>query len=155
MMQNKLFIFASAIAFAAGVPLAHSAPNDAPRQQPSLNGVNAAGVVRGASAFAATPARSHGYTMRRISRHGVYYYVIPRAATPDAAADDFDEEDYEADEFDHVDVDNDGFVSQREARRANPDWARDFKRIDANGDGYLTREEIDAFYRSKLPAAKQ
>jgi hypothetical protein len=50
------------------------------------------------------------------------------------------------DEFDAADADNDGFISLREARRANPDWARHFKRIDSSGDGFLTREEIEAFF---------
>jgi Ca2+-binding EF-hand superfamily protein len=50
------------------------------------------------------------------------------------------------DEFDAADADNDGFISFREARRASPEWARNFNRIDTSGDGFLTREEIEAFF---------
>jgi hypothetical protein len=50
------------------------------------------------------------------------------------------------DEFDAADSDNDGFISFREARRANPEWVRHFNRIDTSGDGFLTREEIELFF---------
>ncbi len=50
------------------------------------------------------------------------------------------------DAFSDADRNGDGFVSYDEARR-NPDWQRNFGRIDWNRDGYLTREEIGAFYR--------
>jgi EF hand len=92
--------------------------------------------------------RSH--KLKRVARHGVYYYV-PRAivTVPHAYDDEWDEsyDESDDDEFDGVDRDHDGFISLREARRSQPDWARDFRKIDASGDGYLTREEVDAFYR--------
>jgi EF hand len=93
--------------------------------------------------------RHAGRGIHRVSRYGVYYYA-PRYAQPmPGAADEWadDEDDSEFDEFESADSDNDGFISFREARRANPQWARDFRRIDTSGDGFLTREEVDAFYK--------
>lgn len=64
--------------------------------------------------------------------------------SPDEIDESYDDTD---DEFDAADTDNDGFISFREARRTNADWAKNFNKIDTSGDGFLTREEIDAFYR--------
>lgn len=87
-------------------------------------------------------------SLRPSARYGVYASA-PRLIlfAPNAAdeASDNDAED-DADEFDLADQDGDGYLSFREARRANPDWARNFRRIDTSGDGFLTREELDAFY---------
>jgi hypothetical protein len=91
------------------------------------------------------PDRAH--TFRRVARHGVYYYA-PRIVIPEQTQDDWDDAyDDDEDEFDSVDGNHDGFISLREARRSHADWARDFRKIDTSGDGYLTREEIDVFYR--------
>ncbi len=120
-----------------------------------LNGAHA--HFRDLSVTASVATKPSNYAARAyqakniypVARHGVYY-VIPRAlpllAQP-VDGDGYEEAYDDIDEFDATDSDNDGFISFREARRANPDWARDFRRIDVSGDGYLTREEIEAFYR--------
>ncbi|MGL5003566.1 MAG: hypothetical protein ACRDAM_11550 [Casimicrobium sp.] len=92
------------------------------------------------------PHRS-GYKVHRISRYGAYYPPRFIVVTPgaDESEESYDESD--EDEFDATDRDNDGFISFREARRMNAQWVRDFRRIDTSGDGFLTREEVDAFYR--------
>jgi EF hand len=93
--------------------------------------------------------RIYASKYRHVSRYGAYY--APRLITPAPnARDDFSDDDYpesEQDDFELADLNDDGFISLREARRSQADWARDFRRIDTSGDGYLTREEIDAFYR--------
>jgi hypothetical protein len=99
--------------------------------------------------------RINGSKYRHASRYGVYYapYAphVPRLITPaPSAADEFADDDFlesEQDDFEIADLNDDGFLSLREARRSQSDWARDFRRIDTSGDGHLTREEIDAFYR--------
>jgi hypothetical protein len=81
------------------------------------------------------------------------YIAVPHrpARFLSSGVDELDESyDDTDDEFDAADADNDGFISLREARRASPDWARHFKRIDSSGDGFLTREEIEAFYSREL-----
>jgi EF-hand domain/EF hand len=83
----------------------------------------------------------------RASRYGVYHYVpyvvVPRAGQANEWNDS--EDDSDVDEFDATDLDNDGFVSFREARRGNTKWARHFRSIDTSGDGYITREEVEEF----------
>jgi hypothetical protein len=92
-------------------------------------------------------ASDRAHTFRRVARHGVYYYA-PRIVIPEQTQDDWDDAyDDDEDEFDSVDGNHDGFIALREARRSHADWARDFRKIDTSGDGYLTREEIDVFYR--------
>ncbi len=99
-------------------------------------------------------ASRNEHSVRRVARHGVYVYV-PHYASPNfVLKDDWSEDDdLEFDEFESADSDNDGFISFREARRANAEWARNFRRIDTSGDGFLTQEEIDEFY--KRPSASQ
>lgn len=53
---------------------------------------------------------------------------------------------YYTDQFDAADRNRNGYVSYREAARVNGDWARNFSLIDANRDGYITRDEINWFY---------
>jgi EF hand len=93
-------------------------------------------------------ARAADRNLHRVSRYGAYHYaplvVMPRSTQSDEWADD--EDDSDVDEFDATDLDHDGFISFREARRSNPEWARNFRRIDTSGDGYLTREEVEASY---------
>jgi hypothetical protein len=84
--------------------------------------------------------------LQHVVRHGAYYYA-PHIAPKASASDDIDFFEDEEDEFDSADLDADGYLSFRETRRANPQWVRDFRRIDVSGDGYLTREEIEEFYR--------
>jgi EF hand len=50
------------------------------------------------------------------------------------------------DAFSAADGNGDGYISYDEAR-SNGHWQRHFGRIDWNRDGYLSREEIGAFYR--------
>jgi hypothetical protein len=92
------------------------------------------------------PYRRHAFG--RVARHGVYYYAPHVIVPPRHIDDDWDDAyDDDEDEFDSVDGNHDGFISLREARRSHADWARDFRKIDTSGDGYLTREEVEAFYR--------
>jgi EF hand len=100
--------------------------------------------------------RTVGYVthprQRYVARHGVYYAprILVYAPRPvESTDDDFD--DMGQDEFDYADANNDGFISLREARRSHSDWARDFRKIDTSGDGYLTREEVEAFYGGTPP----
>jgi EF hand len=51
------------------------------------------------------------------------------------------------DQFDAADRNRNGYVSYREAARVNGDWARNFGSIDANRDGFITRDEVNWFYR--------
>jgi EF hand len=51
------------------------------------------------------------------------------------------------DQFDAADRNRNGYVSYREAARVNGDWARNFGSIDANQDGFITRDEVNWFYR--------
>ena len=51
------------------------------------------------------------------------------------------------DQFDAADRNRNGYVSYREAARVNGDWARNFGLIDANRDGFITRDEVNWFYR--------
>ncbi|TAG83017.1 MAG: EF-hand domain-containing protein [Betaproteobacteria bacterium] len=80
----------------------------------------------------------------------VLFLIGNSAEEVDESYDDTD------DEFDVADTDNDGFISFREARRANPEWAKHFNRIDTSGDGFLTREEIEAFsvFSHPVPSIK-
>jgi hypothetical protein len=103
-------------------------------------------VLTGASVHAAP--RTSDRHWHRVSRYGAYHYtpyiVVPRSIQSDEWSES--EDDSDVDEFDSTDLDNDGFISFREARRSNPEWARNFRRMDTSGDGYLTREEVDEFY---------
>jgi hypothetical protein len=51
------------------------------------------------------------------------------------------------DQFDAADRNRNGYVSYHEATRVNGDWGRNFGRIDANHDGFITRDEVNWFYR--------
>lgn len=110
------------------------------RQAPTIVIVAPTGVANPVAHRGGLPRLQH------VVRHGVYYYA-PQIAPKAAFSDDFDDFEDDEDEFDSADLDADGYLSFREARRANPQWVREFRRIDASGDGYLTREEIEAFYR--------
>jgi EF hand len=94
---------------------------------------------------------------RRTSRYGVYYgpryLVVPGPSNVDKFGNGEDEDEH-YDEFDVADLNDDGLISMKEARRANPDWVRNFRRIDTDGDGYLTREELEAFYRPSAPTPR-
>jgi EF hand len=103
-------------------------------------------VLIGAPVYAAP--RTSDRNLHRVSRYGAYHYapyiIVPRSIPSDEWSES--EDDSDVDEFDATDLDNDGFISFREARRSNPAWARNFRRIDTSGDGYITREEVDEFY---------
>ena len=48
-----------------------------------------------------------------------------------------------------IDTDGDGRISQAEAQANAPRLAQHFAQIDANGDGYITPEELHAFFRNR------
>jgi hypothetical protein len=54
---------------------------------------------------------------------------------------------YYVDQFDAADRNRNGYVSYHEATRVNSDWGRNFGRIDTNHDGFITRDEVNWFYR--------
>jgi EF hand len=92
------------------------------------------------------------YALRRSAHHGVYVHAPRLTWLPldarDGSRDLADSSEFdEDDEFQSADADNDGFISLREARHGNAAWARDFRRIDTSGDGFLTQEEIGEFYK--------
>jgi Ca2+-binding EF-hand superfamily protein len=51
-----------------------------------------------------------------------------------------------------MDTNGDGLISRDEATNA-PMMSRNFDAIDANKDGFLSREEIDAWRRAQQPTA--
>jgi hypothetical protein len=138
-MKAKHFFVLSALGLLAVI--GSSDVNAEPlRQAPTI-------VIVAPTGSAIPVARRMGQPrLQHVVRHGVHYYA-PHIAPKASASDDFDFIEDEEDEFDSADLDADGYLSFREARRANPQWVRDFRRIDVTGDGYLTREEIEAFYR--------
>lgn len=118
-----------------------------------LSGTFTAHVVQAqVSAVVVLPHEASSSATHRTHRNAfaprVYIAVAHRPARfLSSGVDELDESyDDTDDEFDAADADNDGYISFREARRANPDWVRHFKRIDTSGDGFLTREEIEAFF---------
>lgn len=137
MKHNRLKTIRAAVACCCAVACAAAAPLV----------VHARG-----SAIVVLPLDSVSTPVQRSQRNAfaprVYIAVPHRPArfligTPAEELDEsYDDTD---DEFDAADTDNDGFISFREARRANPEWAKNFNRIDTSGDGFLTREEIEAF----------
>ncbi|HET9652989.1 MAG TPA: EF-hand domain-containing protein, partial [Usitatibacter sp.] len=53
--------------------------------------------------------------------------------------------------FRKIDTDGDGRISLAEAQANAPRLARNFDRIDANHDGFLTREELKAAFAAHHP----
>ena len=56
--------------------------------------------------------------------------------------------------FKKADVNGDGRLSLEEARKGMPGVARNFERIDANKDGFVTREELEAASKARSDARK-
>jgi len=56
--------------------------------------------------------------------------------------------------FKKADINGDGRLSLDEARKGMPGVARNFERIDANKDGVVTREELEAARRTRPEARK-
>lgn len=76
-----------------------------------------------------------------ISKTEFQNFTLTRLARQKAA---FDEA------FGKADANNDGKISKAESAAANPQLAANFDRIDGNGDGFVTAEEIrDAVRRAQ------
>lgn len=56
--------------------------------------------------------------------------------------------------FKKADADGDGRLSREEAKKSTPQLARDFDRIDANKDGMVTMEELEAARKARAGASK-
>jgi hypothetical protein len=142
---NMCATFITAIPmFCAGTLIALAATSTTDASAASKKAI--VGAVVAAADTVAPVSHRHGDKPHRYSRYSAHY--SPRFIVIAPGTEEFEEsyDDTDADEFDVADHDNDGFISPREARRANAQWARDFRRIDKSGDGFLTREEIDGFY---------
>jgi len=57
-----------------------------------------------------------------------------------------------ADHFRRADLDRDGALTKAEAEQGLPRVAQKFERIDANGDGRLSLEELQAWFATKRAA---
>ena len=56
--------------------------------------------------------------------------------------------------FKKADTNGDGRLSREEAQKGMPQLARDFDRIDANKDGMVTLEELEAARKARAGASK-
>jgi len=56
--------------------------------------------------------------------------------------------------FRKADTNGDGRISREEAQKGMPQLARDFDRIDANKDGMVTMEELEAARKARAGASK-
>jgi hypothetical protein len=147
-MKNRLKVLGSATLSLAALVAAGVFTNDVLAHARA----STATVVATAVADVNVRARHNGHAARHGGHHRLYLYLPPHANSSFGTSNRWSEGDDEADmderdEFESADADNDGFISLREARQANTEWARHFRRIDASGDGFLTQEEIADFYK--------
>lgn len=56
--------------------------------------------------------------------------------------------------FKRADTNGDGRISREEAQKSMPQLARDFDRIDANKDGMVTLQELEAARKARAGASK-